>query len=55
MSLFNIKRPLEASPICSAVILAAGSSLRFGEDKLSALLNGIPVLAYSLSVFESSD
>lgn len=55
MSLFDLKFLSKNTPICSAVILAAGSSTRFGEDKLSTLLNGIPVLAYALSVFESSD
>lgn len=37
---------------CSAVIVAAGNSQRFGEDKLTACLKGIPVLAYSISVFQ---
>lgn len=37
---------------CSAVIVAAGSSTRFGSDKLFATLCGIPVLAYSLTTFE---
>jgi 2-C-methyl-D-erythritol 4-phosphate cytidylyltransferase len=37
-----------------AVIVAAGSSTRFGGvDKLSADLGGRPVLAWSLSLFES--
>lgn len=36
-----------------AVIVAAGSSTRFGVDKLSADLCGRPVLAWSLSLFES--
>jgi 2-C-methyl-D-erythritol 4-phosphate cytidylyltransferase len=37
-----------------AVIVAAGSSTRFGEqDKLSADLLGRPVLAWSLAAFES--
>ena len=37
-----------------AVIVAAGSSTRFGGvDKLSADLSGRPVLAWSLSLFES--
>ncbi len=55
MSLFDLKFLSKNTSICSAVVLAAGSSTRFGEDKLSALLSGVPVLAYSLSVLESSD
>lgn len=38
---------------CSAVIVAAGSSSRFGSDKLFARLAGIPVIAYSLMSFEA--
>lgn len=38
---------------CSAVIVAAGSSNRFGSDKLFALLSGVPVLAYSLTTLEA--
>lgn len=37
---------------CSAVIVAAGTSNRFGTDKLAAPLGSIPVLARTLSVFE---
>mgnify|MGYP000866744021 CR=1 FL=1 len=36
-----------------AVIVAAGSSTRFGEDKLFADLCGRPVLAWSLEAFEA--
>lgn len=39
---------------CSAVVVAAGSSQRFGEDKLFATLMNVPVLAYSLMTLESS-
>lgn len=38
---------------CSAVIVAAGSSERFGSDKTLAPLLGTPVLAYSLMVFNA--
>jgi 2-C-methyl-D-erythritol 4-phosphate cytidylyltransferase len=38
---------------CSAVIVAAGASIRFGGDKLFAPLCGEPVLAYSLISFEA--
>ena len=42
-------------PKCSAVIVAAGSSVRMGEDKLSAPLCGVPVLVRTLRVFEQSE
>lgn len=35
-------------PFCSAVIVAGGSSVRFGADKLFADLMGKPVLAHSI-------
>ena len=38
---------------CSAVIVAAGSSERFGCDKTLAPLLGTPVLTYSLMVFNA--
>lgn len=41
----------EASPRCAAVIVAAGSSLRMGFDKLSAVLDGMPVLARTVRAF----
>ncbi|MCL1829617.1 MAG: 2-C-methyl-D-erythritol 4-phosphate cytidylyltransferase [Oscillospiraceae bacterium] len=37
---------------CSAVIVAAGSSERFGRDKLLTELGGVPVLALSIKAFE---
>lgn len=40
---------------CSAVIVAAGSSERFGSDKIMAPLMGTPVLAYSLMVFDACE
>ena len=51
MSFFNFSDKKKIS--CSAVIVAGGSSQRFGSDKLSALLSGIPVLAYSLTIMEA--
>lgn len=36
-------------PFCSAVIVAGGSSVRFGADKLFAELQGIPVLGRSIA------
>lgn len=45
--------PILAGVTFDAVIVAAGSSTRFGEvDKLSAELCGRPVLCWSLSLFE---
>ena len=40
---------------CSVVVVAAGASSRFGEDKLSLHLLSAPVLAYSLAILESCD
>lgn len=39
-------------PYCTCVLVAAGSSQRMGRDKLSALLEGEPVLVHSLAVLE---
>ena len=53
MSHIDLSALLSKKISCSAVIVAAGSSRRFGSDKLCAPLCGIPVLAYSLTTFES--
>lgn len=42
-------------PFCSAVIVAAGSSQRMGEDKLMMDLCGVPVLARSILAFDNCD
>lgn len=42
-------------PACAAVILAAGSSSRMGNDKILARLGEIPVLARTLRPFQNSD
>ena len=39
----------------TAIIVAAGQSRRMGFDKLFALLNGQPVVAHSISIFEKTD
>lgn len=39
---------------CSAVIVAAGSSQRMGQDKLRLPLGGLPVLVRTLRVFQRS-
>ena len=49
----NLFREKEKDPRCSAVIVAAGSSERMGNDKLTAELGGIPVLARTLRAFEN--
>lgn len=55
MKLSDLKDAFKPKITCSAVVVAAGSSQRFGCDKLFALLGGIPVLAYSLATLESCD
>lgn len=41
-------------PKCTAVILAAGSSVRMGQDKILADLGGMPVIARTVAAFEKS-
>ena len=53
MSLKNVLKKKGIS--CSVVVVAAGSSNRFGSDKLFANLCGIPVLAYSLTTLEGCE
>lgn len=55
MSLLKSLTSSKNKPSCSAVIVAAGSSQRFGVDKIFAKLQGIPVLAYCLSTFEACE
>ncbi len=43
------------NPFCSAVIVAGGSSVRFGADKLFAPIDGCPTLARSLHALAASD
>lgn len=42
-------------PYGAAVIVAGGSGVRFGGDKLMASLGGLPVLARTLLAFQQSD
>lgn len=50
-----IKRRKKPDPFCSAVILAAGSSVRMGGvDKLTAPLAGVPALLRTLRQVEAS-
>ena len=50
----DLFREKEKQPHCSAVIVAAGNSLRMGNDKLTADLCGVPVLVRTLRVFDAS-
>ena len=51
MGLFRRKKK-EAGPLCSAVIVAAGSSSRMGFDKLLADVGGTPVLVRCIEAFQ---
>ena len=48
------KRKAGERPFCSAVIVAAGSSQRMGNDKIFAALGGLPVLVRSIRAFEEA-
>ena len=57
MPVLNLLKKMTSKkpPVCSAVIVAAGLSERCkGEDKLTYLINGKPVLAYTIEAFERS-
>ena len=45
----------EKKPTCSAVIVAAGSSLRMGSDKIMMKLGAMPVLARTVLAFENNE
>ena len=44
----------KAHPFCSAVVLAAGSSQRMGEDKLFVPLDGVPAIVHTLQALNRS-
>lgn len=48
------KKKAPARPLCGAVIAAAGSSKRMGEDKLFLTLGEEPVLVHTLRAFQSA-
>lgn len=45
----------DKKPVCSAVIVAAGSSQRMGADKIMMKLGAMPVLARTVLAFENSE
>lgn len=49
------KRKEGERPFCTAVIVAAGSSQRMGNDKIFTALGGLPVLVRSIRAFEEAD
>ena len=53
MALYGKIRDKIKQPFRTAVIVAAGSSTRLGQDKLMLPLAGVPVLARTLRAFES--
>ena len=50
-----IPRKKHERPFCTAVIVAAGSSRRMGNDKIFAALGGLPVLVRSVRAFEENE
>ena len=52
MALYGKIRDKIRQPFRSAVIVAAGSSTRLGQDKLMLSLDGMPVLARTLRAFQ---
>ena len=53
MALYGKIRDQIKRPFRSAVIVAAGSSMRLGQDKLMLPLGGVPVLARTLRAFQT--
>ena len=54
MALYRtIRNRLRKKPFCTAVIVAAGSSTRMGQDKMMLELAGIPVLVRTIRAFEA--
>ena len=49
------KRKEGERPFCTAVIVAAGSSQRMGNDKIFTALGGLPVLVRSVRAFEENE
>lgn len=53
MSIRDLFKKNDRQPTCSAVIVAAGSAKRMGEDKLMMQLGCMPVLARTLLAFQN--
>ena len=53
MNLKDLRKKTEKPLVCSAVIVAAGSSQRMGSDKLMKKLGAMPVLARTILAFEN--
>lgn len=53
MGLFR-RRKKEAGPVCSAVVVAAGTSTRMGFDKILADVGGQPVIVRCLQSFQQA-
>ena len=53
MNLGSVFKKKEKTPVCSAVIVAAGSSQRMGSDKILMKLGAMPVLARTILAFEN--
>lgn len=53
MGLFR-RQKKEAEPVCSVVVVAAGSSTRMGFDKVLAEVGGLPVIVRSLQSFQQA-
>ena len=49
------RQKTDERPFCTAVIVAAGSSQRMGNDKIFAALGGLPVLVRSLRAFDENE
>lgn len=54
MSFKKLFSKKKKNPVCSAVIVAAGDSVRMGFDKLSGVIKGSTVLNRTIAVFEAS-
>ena len=55
MNLGSVLKKKEKTPVCSAVIVAAGSSQRMGSDKILMKLGAMPVLCRTILAFENCD
>lgn len=53
MNLPSVDGEKRRNDMTVAILLAAGNSVRMGQDKLSAMLGDRPVLAHTLGVFEA--